>query len=100
MNEERVFISIVMFIGIILTSYDIMCIWIDDLHLVSSGRFPEQMIFMFLVKMFAAMFLFTPRFMQVYWLRTGFWITMFVVPRFAFTAFVGKLVKEQVTKDT
>ena len=79
MAEERIFIVIVMFIGVILTSYDIMCIWADDLHLVVQGRFPEQVIFMFLVKMFAGMFLFSPRYLQVYWIRTGAWIVFFVV---------------------
>lgn len=100
MTEERIFIVIVMFIGVILTSYDIMCIWSDDLHLVVQGRFPEQMIFMFLVKMFAGMFLFSPRYLQVYWIRTGTWIVMFVVPRFLFTAQMGALVRNEVRKQT
>lgn len=100
MSEERVFIVIVMFIGVVLTSYDMMCIWMDDLHLVSQGRFPEQMIFMFLVKMFAGMFLFSPRYLQVYWIRTGTWIFLFTVPRFAFTAQMGALVRSEVRKQT
>ena len=100
MSEERVFIVIVMFIGVILTSYDMMCIWLDDLHLVAQGRFPEQMIFMFLVKMFAGMFLFSPRYLQVYWIRTGTWIFLFTVPRFAFTAQMGALVRAEVRKET
>lgn len=100
MSEERVFIVIVMFVGLILTSYDIMCIWNDDLHLVSQGRFPEQMIFMFIVKMFAGMFLFSPRYMQVYWCRTGIWIFLFTVPRFMFTAEMGSLVRREIRKET
>lgn len=99
MTEERVFITIIMFVGILLTTYDMTCIWVDDLHLVTNGRFPEQMIFMFLVKMFAGMFLFTPRYLQVYWIRTGAWIILFAVPRLMFTAQIGILVKKEVRKE-
>ena len=100
MSEERVFIVIVMFVGVLLTSYDIGCIWQDDLHLVTQGRFPEHMIFLFIIKMFAGFFLFSPRYLQVKWIRTGTWIFLFAVPRFAFTASMGALVRNAVRKGT
>ena len=100
MTEERVFVVVVMFLATILTSWDMLSIWCDDLHLVTQGRFPEVMIFMFLLKMFAAMFLFSPRYLSVYWIRTGSWILLFLVPRFAFTANMGALVRAEVRKET
>lgn len=100
MSEERVFVIIVMFLGVVLTSWDMLSIAYDDLHIVSQGRFPEVMIFMFLLKLFAGMFLFSPRYLTVYWIRTGTWIFLFVVPRFAFTARMGALVRQEVRKET
>ena len=100
MSEERVFVVIVMFLAVILTSWDMLSIWCDDLHIVTQGRFPEVMIFMFMLKMFAGMFLFSPRYLSVYWIRTGTWLFLFVVPRFAFTARMGALVRAEVRKET
>ena len=94
MSWDRVFISLVMFIGVILTFYDVMSLWVDDLHLVASGRLPEQMIFMFLINMFAAMFLLTTRWLRLHWIRSLTWIATFTIPRFLFTYKIGKLVQK------
>lgn len=98
MSEEKWFIAIVMFVGALLTTYDMTCVWADDFHLVTQGRFPEQMIFMFLVQMFAAMFLFSPKFLQKHWIRTGSYIAAWAIPRLLFTGKMGQLVKEEMRK--
>lgn len=41
----RTVLSVVMFVGALLTTYDMTSLWADDLHLVTAGRFPEQVLY-------------------------------------------------------
>ncbi|KAI1290771.1 hypothetical protein HDE_07883 [Halotydeus destructor] len=98
MTEEKWFIAVILFIGCLLTTYDMTSVWTDDFYIVSRGRFPEQMIFMFLIQMFAGMFLFTPKYLQKHFLRTGIYVLVWAVPRLLFTAQMGALVRDELRK--